>query len=158
MACGSRKQNRGRLTGRSGSAYTGEYSAAPSLLVASRSKRPFENARREVGHAVGRMRCTLAESGAVVPGDDGPSWGGGGGAGQVVEVCGFGLAEAQGASDGAARKWPVPCPLPTKSAAKLAVGDWIERVDNRRRRLLRPGCDQRPVDFEDRLNQPAQAA
>ena len=51
----------------------------------------------------------------------------------------------------------VPCPLPTKSAAKLAVGDWIERVDNRRRRHSALGVIS-PVDFEDRLNQPAQAA
>ena len=46
---------------------------------------------------------------------------------------------------------------PTKSAAKLAVGDWIERVYNRRRRHSALGMIS-PVDFEDRLNQTARAA
>jgi putative transposase len=46
---------------------------------------------------------------------------------------------------------------PTKSAAKLAVGDWIERVYNRRRRHSALGMIS-PVAFEDRLNQTAQAA
>ena len=46
---------------------------------------------------------------------------------------------------------------PTKLAAKLAVGDWIERVYNRRRRHSSIGMIS-PVDFEDRLNQTAQAA
>ncbi len=46
---------------------------------------------------------------------------------------------------------------PTKSAAKLAVGDWIERVYNRRRRHSALGMIS-PVDFEDQLNQTAQAA
>ena len=40
---------------------------------------------------------------------------------------------------------------PTKAAAKLAVGDWIERVYNRRRRHSSLGmiC---PVEFENRLD------
>lgn len=46
---------------------------------------------------------------------------------------------------------------PTKAAAKVAVGDWIERVYNRRRRHSSIGMIS-PVDFEDRLNQTAQAA
>ncbi len=46
---------------------------------------------------------------------------------------------------------------PNKSAAKLAVGDWIERIYNRRRRHSALGMIS-PVDFEDRLNQTAQAA
>jgi transposase InsO family protein len=46
---------------------------------------------------------------------------------------------------------------PTKAAAKLAVGDWIERIYNRRRR--HSAIDMlSPVDFEDRLTQTAQAA
>ena len=46
---------------------------------------------------------------------------------------------------------------PTKAAAKVAVGDWIERVYNRRRRHSSLGmiC---PVEFESRLTQTAQAA
>ena len=46
---------------------------------------------------------------------------------------------------------------PTKAAAKLAVGDWLERVYNRRRRHSSLGmiC---PVAFENRLTQTAQAA
>ena len=46
---------------------------------------------------------------------------------------------------------------PTKAAAKLAVGDRIERVYNRRRRHSSLGmiC---PVEFENRLTQTAQAA
>ena len=46
---------------------------------------------------------------------------------------------------------------PTKAAAKLAVGDWIERVYNRNRRHSTIGMIS-PVDFEDRLTQTAQAA
>lgn len=46
---------------------------------------------------------------------------------------------------------------PTKAAAKLAVGDWIERVYNRRRRHSAIGMLS-PVDYEDRINQTAQAA
>jgi len=46
---------------------------------------------------------------------------------------------------------------PSRAAAKLAVGDWIERVYNRRRRHSALGMIS-PVDFEDRLNQTAQAA
>ena len=46
---------------------------------------------------------------------------------------------------------------PTKAAAKLAVGGWIERVYNRRRRHSALGMIS-PVDFEERLNQTAQAA
>jgi putative transposase len=47
--------------------------------------------------------------------------------------------------------WPSP------AAAKLAVGDWIERVYNRRRRHSALGMIS-PVAYEDRLNQTAQAA
>ena len=46
---------------------------------------------------------------------------------------------------------------PTKAAAKIAVGDWIERVYNRRRRHSGLAM-MRPVEFEDRLTQTAQAA
>ena len=46
---------------------------------------------------------------------------------------------------------------PTKTGAKLAVGDWIERVYNRRRRHSAIAM-MSPVDFEDRLTQTAQAA
>ena len=46
---------------------------------------------------------------------------------------------------------------PTKAAAKLAVGDWIERVYNRRRRHSALGMISW-VDFDDRLTQTAQAA
>ena len=46
---------------------------------------------------------------------------------------------------------------PTKEAAKFAVGDWIERVYNRRRRHSSIAM-MSPVDFEDRLTQTAQAA
>jgi putative transposase len=46
---------------------------------------------------------------------------------------------------------------PTKAAAKLAVGDWIERVYNRRRRHSSIGMIS-PVDFEHRLIQTTQAA
>ncbi|POX71152.1 hypothetical protein C3475_22480, partial [Mycobacterium kansasii] len=49
------------------------------------------------------------------------------------------------------------CLWPTKAAAKLAVGDWIERVYNRRRRHSALAM-MRPVEFEDRLIQTAQAA
>ncbi len=46
---------------------------------------------------------------------------------------------------------------PTKIAARLAVGDWIERIYNRRRRHSKIGMIS-PVDFEHRHNQTAQAA
>jgi len=46
---------------------------------------------------------------------------------------------------------------PTKAAAKLAVGDWIERVYNRRRRHSSIGMIS-PVEFENQLTQTAQAA
>ena len=46
---------------------------------------------------------------------------------------------------------------PTRTAAKLAVGDWIERVYNRRRRHSALGMIS-PVEYEDRFNQTAQAA
>ena len=46
---------------------------------------------------------------------------------------------------------------PTKKAAKLAVGDWIERVYNRRRRHSKIGMIS-PVEFEHRHTQTAQAA
>ncbi len=46
---------------------------------------------------------------------------------------------------------------PTKAAAKVAVGDWIERVYNRRRRHSAIAMIS-PVDFEHRLTQTAQAA
>lgn len=46
---------------------------------------------------------------------------------------------------------------PTKAAAKLAVGDWIERVYNRRRRHSALGMIS-PVEFENRITQTAQAA
>ena len=46
---------------------------------------------------------------------------------------------------------------PPKAAAKLAVGDWIERVHNRRRRHSALGMISR-VNFDDRLTQTAQAA
>lgn len=46
---------------------------------------------------------------------------------------------------------------PTKAAARLAVGDWIERVYNRRRRHSKIGMIS-PVDFEHRHHQTAQAA
>jgi transposase InsO family protein len=46
---------------------------------------------------------------------------------------------------------------PTKAAAKLAVGDWIDRVYNRRRRHSAIGMIT-PVDFENRHTQTAKAA
>jgi putative transposase len=46
---------------------------------------------------------------------------------------------------------------PTKDAARLAVGDWIERVYNRRRRHSKLGMIS-PVEFEHRHTQTAQAA
>ena len=46
---------------------------------------------------------------------------------------------------------------PTKTAAKLAVGDWIERVYNRRRRHSAIGMIP-PVEYENRFTQTAQAA
>jgi putative transposase len=45
---------------------------------------------------------------------------------------------------------------PTRAVAKLAVGDWIERVYNRRRHS--PLGMISPVEFENRLTQTAQAA
>lgn len=46
---------------------------------------------------------------------------------------------------------------PTKAAAKVTVGDWIERVFNRRRR--HSAVDMlSPVEFENRLTNSAQAA
>lgn len=46
---------------------------------------------------------------------------------------------------------------PTKAAAKLAVGDWIERVYNRRRRHSAIGMIP-PIEYENRITQTAQAA
>lgn len=46
---------------------------------------------------------------------------------------------------------------PTKAAAKVGAGDWIERVYNRRRRHSSIAMIS-PVDFEDRLTQTAHAA
>jgi transposase InsO family protein len=46
---------------------------------------------------------------------------------------------------------------PTRAAAKLAVGDWIERVYNRRRRHSAIGMIS-PVEYEHRFTQTAQAA
>ena len=46
---------------------------------------------------------------------------------------------------------------PTKAAAKLAVGDWIERVYNRGRRHSSIAMIS-PVDFENRRTQMGQAA
>jgi transposase InsO family protein len=46
---------------------------------------------------------------------------------------------------------------PTKAAAALAAGDWIERVYNRRRRHSAIGMIS-PVEFENRITQTAQAA
>lgn len=45
----------------------------------------------------------------------------------------------------------------TKAAAKLAVGDWIERVYNRCRRHRVIDMIS-PVEFKNRINQKAQAA
>jgi len=45
----------------------------------------------------------------------------------------------------------------TRVAAKLAVGDWIERVYNRRRRHSALGMIS-PVEYKDRFTQTAQAA
>jgi putative transposase len=47
--------------------------------------------------------------------------------------------------------------MPSRTAAKLAVGDWIERVYNRRRRHSALGMIS-PVEYEHRLTQTAQAA
>ena len=44
-----------------------------------------------------------------------------------------------------------------KTAAKLAIGDWIERVHNRRRRRSAIAM-MSPVDFEDRFPHTVQAA
>ena len=48
-------------------------------------------------------------------------------------------------------------PMADQAAAKPAVGDWIERVYNRRRHHSTIGIIS-SVDFEDRLTQTAQAA
>ena len=45
----------------------------------------------------------------------------------------------------------------TRAEAITAVGDWIERVYNRRRRHSALGMIS-PVEYEDRFNQTAQAA
>ena len=45
---------------------------------------------------------------------------------------------------------------PSRAAATLAVGDWIERVYNRRRHSALGMIS--PVEYEDRFNQTAQAA
>ena len=47
--------------------------------------------------------------------------------------------------------------LPGQAAAKLAAGDWIERVHNRRRRHSALSM-RSPVDFGNRITQTAQAA
>jgi putative transposase len=49
------------------------------------------------------------------------------------------------------------CLRPAKAAAKVTVGDWIERVYNRRRRHSAIAM-MSPVDFEDRLTQTAKVA
>jgi putative transposase len=46
---------------------------------------------------------------------------------------------------------------PSRTAAKLAVGDWIERVYSRRRRHSALNMLS-PVEYEDRFTQTAQAA
>ena len=46
---------------------------------------------------------------------------------------------------------------PTHGAPKLAVGDWIERVYNRRRRHSALGMIS-PVEYEHRFTQTAQVA
>jgi putative transposase len=46
---------------------------------------------------------------------------------------------------------------PTRAAAKVAVGDWIERVYNRRRRHSALGV-LGPAEDENRFTQTAQAA
>ncbi|BBY57768.1 IS3 family transposase [Mycolicibacterium sarraceniae] len=46
---------------------------------------------------------------------------------------------------------------PTQSAARLTVGDWIERVYNRRRRHSKLGMIS-PVTVENHHTQTAQAA
>jgi putative transposase len=46
---------------------------------------------------------------------------------------------------------------PSRAAAKLAVGDWIERVDNRRRHHSALNMLS-PVEYKDRFTQTAQAA
>ncbi|ETZ69055.1 integrase core domain protein [Mycobacterium sp. MAC_011194_8550] len=46
---------------------------------------------------------------------------------------------------------------PSRATAKIAVGDWIERVYNRRRRHSALGMIS-PVDYENRFTQTAQAA
>jgi len=43
------------------------------------------------------------------------------------------------------------CLRPAKAAAKVTVGDWIERVYNRRRRHSAIAM-MSPVDFEDRAH------
>lgn len=46
---------------------------------------------------------------------------------------------------------------PTRAAAQLAVGDWIERVYNRRRRYSAIGIVS-PAEYENRFTQTAKAA
>ena len=46
---------------------------------------------------------------------------------------------------------------PVRAAAGRAVGDWIERVYNRRRRHSALGMVS-PVEYENRFNQTTQAA
>jgi len=45
---------------------------------------------------------------------------------------------------------------PTRTAAKLAVGDWIERIYNRRRRSALGMLS--PAEYENRTTQAAKAA
>ncbi|MCA2245064.1 IS3 family transposase [Mycobacterium sp. WUMAC-067] len=47
--------------------------------------------------------------------------------------------------------------MPNRAAAKLVVGDWIERVYNRRRRHSAIGMIS-PVEYENTFTQTAQAA
>src|SRR6266566_3334999 len=85
-ACGSRKLNRARFTGREGPANTGAYSASASGFAASTSRRPFST---KAGTSVipSRMRATLGRTG------------GAGGAGEIEQVLPLGLAEMQGPAE-----------------------------------------------------------
>ena len=70
----------------------------------------------------------------------------------LLVCCVVGDGEAETGPLAASRYlWPSP------AAAKLAVGDWIERVYNRRRRHSALGMIS-PVEYEDRFTQTAQAA